>query len=150
MPSDTPLRAACPDDLPAILALLDGAGLPRAGVEAWLPHFVVAERAGAIVAAAGVEIHGRAALLRSVVVAPEARGGGVGAALTERLATEAARAGARMLYLLTTTAAAYFPRLGFRTIERAELPEALAASEELKGACPASAIVMARPLSGRA
>ncbi|HEX9108643.1 MAG TPA: arsenic resistance N-acetyltransferase ArsN2 [Longimicrobiales bacterium] len=150
MSDDVFIRPAQAGDLPAIVALLAGAGLPPAGVEQWLPRFVVAERAGAVVAAAGLEIYGRAALLRSVVVAVEGRGRGLGAALTERIATEAARAGARMLYLLTTTAPAYFPRLGFRTIERAELPEALAASEELKGACPASAIVMARPLSGRA
>ena len=150
MSEDVFIRPAHAGDLPAILALLAGAGLPPDGVEQWLPRFLVAERAGAIVAAAGLELYGRAALLRSVVVAVEGRGRGLGAALTERSATEAARAGARMLYLLTTSAAAYFPRLGFRPIERADLPEALGASEELKGACPASAIVMARPLSGRA
>jgi amino-acid N-acetyltransferase len=50
--------------------------------------------------------------------------------------------GARELYLLTTTAEGYFPRLGFERIARDELPAALAASEELRGACPASAVTM--------
>ncbi len=140
------IRPARPDDLPAILDLLAAAGLPREGVSEWLPRFVVAERAGAVVAAAGLEVYGRAGLLRSVVVAPEARRSGLGAALTDRIAADAAAAGARMLYLLTTTAPAYFPRLGFRRIERQALPEAISASEELKGACPVTAVVMERPL----
>ncbi len=140
------MRPARPDDLAAILALLDAAGLPPEGVGEWLPRFVVAERDGAVVAAAGLEVYGRAGLLRSVVVAPEARGDGMGAALTERIAADAASAGVRMLYLLTTTASEYFPRLGFRRIAREALPEAISASEELKGACPVSAVVMERPL----
>ncbi len=143
------IRPARPDDLPGILDLLAGAGLPREGVTEWLPRFLVAERGGAVVAAAGLEVYGRAGLLRSVVVRPEARGGGLGAALTERIAADAAAAGVRVLYLLTTTAPEYFPRLGFRPIARDALPEAISASEELKGACPASAVVMERPLGRR-
>ncbi len=143
---DPTIRPAGPDDLPAILALLEAAGLPPQGVAEWLPRFVVAERDGALVAAAGLEVYGRAGLLRSVVVAQEQRRSGLGAALTERIAAEAAAAGVRMLYLLTTTASAYFPRLGFHRIERSALPAELAGSEELKDACPASAAAMQRPL----
>ncbi len=143
------IRPARADDLPAILALLEAADLPRAGVREWLPRFVVAERAGVVVAAAGLEVYGRAGLLRSVVVSPALRRGGLGGALTDRIAADAAGAGVRVLYLLTTTAASYFPRLGFHPIAREALPEAITASEELKGACPASAVVMERPLAGR-
>jgi amino-acid N-acetyltransferase len=50
--------------------------------------------------------------------------------------------GLRELYLLTTTAAGYFPRFGFETVGREALPPVLSASEELRGACPASAIAM--------
>ncbi len=140
------IRAALPGDLPGILALLERAQLPTAGVAEWLPRFVVVEGTGGVVGTAGMELYGRAALLRSVVVSPELRGSGLGAALTERIAAEASAAGARMLYLLTTTADAYFPRLGFQRIRRDDLPPDLAASEELKGACPVSAVVMARPI----
>ncbi len=140
------VRAARQEDLPQVLALLEQAQLPTAGVAEWLPRFVVAEDGVRVVAAAGMELYGRAALLRSVVVAPELRGSGLGAALTERIAADATVAGARMLYLLTTTADGYFPRLGFQRIRREELPAELGASEELKGACPVSAVVMARAL----
>ncbi len=143
------ITAATPRDAAAIRTLLRSAGLPDEDFADHLAHFLVARRHGAVVGAVGFERHGRAALLRSLVVAPAMRGSGLGAALTERIAADAAAAGVRMLYLLTTTAPTYFPRLGFEVIERAALPAELAGSEELKGACPASAVAMQRPLAGR-
>ncbi|HET7600112.1 MAG TPA: hypothetical protein VFK09_07450, partial [Gemmatimonadales bacterium] len=53
----------------------------------------------------------------------------------------------RDAYLLTTTADRWFRRLGFVPVERSALPAALAGSEELKGACPASAVAMHRALA---
>jgi amino-acid N-acetyltransferase len=46
------------------------------------------------------------------------------------------------IYLLTTTAADFFPRFGFRKIDRKEMDPALERSTELRGACPASAVAM--------
>ncbi len=48
--------------------------------------------------------------------------------------------------LLTTTAEDWFPRFGFVRIARDAVPAALHASAELRGACPASAAVMQKPL----
>lgn len=140
------LRPACPPDWPAIAALLDAAHLPLAGAEAHLDAFVVAARAdGAIVGAGGLEIHGAAALLRSIVAEP--RGTGLGSALVTRLIDDARARGLRDLVLLTTTAAAFFPRFGFVPVTREAVPAALHASAELRGACPASATVMHLRLS---
>ena len=80
-------------------------------------------------------------LLRSLAVAPEQRGTGVGAALV-RVALAAADAheqGRAGVGLLTETAAGYFDRFGFTAADRADLPAALSASPELTGACPATA-----------
>ncbi|XXF77934.1 arsenic resistance N-acetyltransferase ArsN2 [Myxococcaceae bacterium GXIMD 01537] len=137
-------RPARPEDLRAVEALLSDAGLPRQGVAAHLTHFVVAERAGVLVAAAGVERYETSGLLRSVVVDAAQKGIGVGAALVRRLIEKADAEGLHALFLLTTTAADYFPRFGFARIDRAQLPGELHASEELRGACPASAVVMCR------
>jgi len=71
---------------------------------------------------------------RSVVVASDAKGAGIGGALTRRVLEEARGRGASTVYLLTTTAI------------RADVPAALQASKEFHGACPASAIVMRRDL----
>ena len=48
--------------------------------------------------------------------------------------------------LLTTTAMDWFPRFGFTRINRADVNPALLVSEELRGACPATAVVMRRAL----
>ena len=136
------LRAATRADWDAIAALLGACGLPLAGAEPHVEEFVVATRGDAIVGCAGLERHGAAALLRSVAVAPELRGTGLGVALVEAAIARARAGGVDTLALLTTTAERYFPRFGFRVAPRDALPESLHASEELRGACPASAVAM--------
>jgi N-acetylglutamate synthase-like GNAT family acetyltransferase/protein-tyrosine-phosphatase len=136
------IRPARPSDLPAVLALLEAAGLPRAGVPPTLTGFVVGTQGEEIVGVAGMEDYGDCGLLRSVAVHPSLRRAGLGRMLVERVLADAGGRGVRDVYLLTTTAERWFPRLGFDRVERSELPAALAASEEFKGACPASAVAM--------
>lgn len=134
-----PARAA---DLGQLASLLDAAGLPLAGFAEHLDATLVARDGPAIAGCVALELYGEEVLLRSLVVAPEARGGGLGERLT-RAALELARSsGARHVRLLTTTAQRFFLRIGFRQIDRADLPAALGASEELRGACPDSAVAM--------
>lgn len=136
------------DDLPEVLDLLSRAGLPPAGIDAHFPGgFVVARGAdGALAGVAGLEMYESAALLRSVAVAEDERGTGLGERLARAAEALAEGRGVREMYLLTTSAEGYFPRLGYVRIAREDLPEALAASEQLRGACPATAIAMHRPL----
>jgi len=136
------LRAAVRADLPAIEQLLAASHLPLAGVSAALPGFIVAESGGAIVGTAAVEVCRDNALLRSVAVAPEWRSRGLGRALVTRAIAAAEARGLRALYLLTTTAEHYFPSFGFRQISRAEVPTDVQATEEFRGACPDTAVVM--------
>lgn len=140
------IRPARPEDLAAVLGLVEHAELPTAGVAQWLMHFLVAERDGMLVGAAGLELYGEYALLRSVVVQSGIRGAGTGAALVEHALDAARLAGVREVILLTTTAEQWFPRFGFRRIERVDVPAAVAESEELRGACPATAAVFTRVL----
>lgn len=141
------LRPFQPADGPSVLGLLDAAGLPRAGVEASSTRLWVAEAEGRVVAAVGLEVHGSYGLLRSLVVEPERRGEGLGSRLAETVLTDAKREGLRALFLLTTTAEGYFPRLGFERVARSDVPTELEASEELRGACPATASVMRKELT---
>jgi len=136
------IRTARPSDAPSVRALLTEAALPVAGVPDSLEHFLVAERDGSLVGAIGLEPYGTAALLRSAVVHPTVRGTGLGESLVRALLDAARHAKVRELVLLTTTAAEWFPRFGFTRITRDAVPAALHASEELRGACPASAVVM--------
>jgi N-acetylglutamate synthase-like GNAT family acetyltransferase len=129
-----------------VLALLEAAGLPGGGVEEWLAHFVVAVSGERLVGVAGLEMYGSDALLRSVAVAEDWRGRGLGGVLTDEALGAAARAGVRAVYLLTETAERYFPRHGFHRIARGEASEAVRQSVEFRELCPASSTVMMRPL----
>lgn len=139
------IRPAEPRDLPALLDLLAAASLPPSGVQDWLPHFCVAEHEGRLVGAAGLELYGESALLRSVAVAESWRGRGLGGALVAWSIEAAHAKGTREIYLLTETAERWFPRFGFRRIERADVPAAVQQSVEFRELCPASAAVMVLP-----
>lgn len=140
------LRPARPEDQLSVLELLRSAGLPVSGVEAGFTGFVVAEHAGRIVGVAGLEQYGAEGLLRSVAVADDWRGRGLGAALTRAILEAATRHGLTHLYLLTETAADFFPRFGFRPIRREDAPQAIRGSEEFRDLCPASSTVMVRSI----
>lgn len=141
-PAITP---AAGTDLPAMAAMLRGAGLPDEDFARHLPHFLVARSAdGAVVGAIGAEVYGGDALLRSFVVTEEQRGRGVG----ERLLTELERAavawGVERWWLLTTTAESYFTARGFRPVPRASAPASIAATGEFRGLCPSIAACLVR------
>lgn len=140
------LRPAHPDDVPRTLELLHAAGLPDTGVAELGGRLVVAEVDGRIVGCAGLEVYGPDGLLRSVVVADDLRGRGVGAALTQHMTELAAAGGLRRLYLLTETAAPFFGRMGFAAIDRNEVGGEVLAAPEFATLCPASAQVMMRVL----
>ncbi|NTV62729.1 MAG: GNAT family N-acetyltransferase [Oscillochloris sp.] len=136
-----------PGDLAAILDLLSRHGLPHAGLAEHLGEALLARRAREVVASAALEIYGAAALLRSVAVAPELRGQGIGAQIVGAALARARELGVQRIYLLTTSAADYFPRFGFRPIARAAVQVTVQASAEFTGACPASASVLAYDLA---
>ncbi|MBP2226754.1 arsenate reductase (glutaredoxin) [Azospirillum agricola] len=100
----------------------------------------------------GLEVYGADALLRSVVVPPERRGIGAGGAVVAAVRVEAGTLGVERLWLLTTGAAGFFERLGFRRVERASTPLAIQSSAQFAGLCPDSAVCLridlARPADG--
>src|SRR5512139_3701066 len=108
------LRAARAGDLDAVTELMGACGLPAAGVaDQFGERYVIAEKDGRIVGAAGLELHGGHGLLRSVAVAPPMRGSGLGADLVRERLEWASERGIDSVYLLTETAERYFARHGF-------------------------------------
>lgn len=136
------IAAACPEDLEAALALLDAASLPRAGVAEHFASFLIARDGGRVLGTIGLERYGQSALLRSLAVAASHRRRRLGQALTERVLESASRQGVRRVFLLTTTAAVYFPRFGFAPIAREAADAAVRRSVEFTQTCPASAVCM--------
>jgi amino-acid N-acetyltransferase len=141
------LRTAKTSDLADVESLLTRSDLPTDGVRANFSSFIVAEDESTITGAIGLEKYGSAGLLRSAVVSPEHRGAGLGRRLVEELLERAAADGVGEVYLLTTTAEEYFPRFGFARTTREAVPEEVKSSEEFRGACPDTAVVMVRRAS---
>lgn len=142
------LRPAQPDDLPAVSALLKACGLPTDDLNSVsLSHFELAVGAhGRIVGVAGFDRAASDALLRSLAVAPDWRGRGLGERLVARREAAARVAGGNRFILLTTSAADYFRRLGYRDLPRAQVPAAIAAHAQFRSLCPASAVCLEKRL----
>lgn len=137
-----PVAPALPADASAIGALLAAAGLPHRDIAPHLANFLVLRDGAALAGAVGLEITRPDALLRSLVVAPSFQHHGIGRALVRAAAAHARDRGVTRLFLLTTTAARFFERLGFAVTDRAEAPPAVAASGQFQGVCPASAVCL--------
>ncbi|HEY0808768.1 MAG TPA: arsenic resistance N-acetyltransferase ArsN2 [Longimicrobiales bacterium] len=137
------LRAADGNDLPVVESLLKQAALPTDGVRDFFPdNYAVAELGQVVIGAAGVEQYGSYGLLRSAVVAAGARGTGLGAQLVhDRLQWSRSR-GITDVYLLTTTAPAFFEKFGFGRVERSAVPGEVQVAREFASICPSSSTVM--------
>ena len=140
------IELAHADDLAAIVSLLERSQLPRAEIERHLGAALVARDDARVVGCAAVELYGSVGLLRSVAVDPVRRGAGLGARLTDAALALARRRGVRYAYLLTESAAQFFPRFGFRTIARGDVAPAVQQSVEFTRACPESALAMVKEL----
>ena len=141
------IRRAAPGDAPAVSALLAGAGLPLDGAVEAFATGLVADLGGSIVGAAAIEPYGNAGLLRSVVVGEALRGSGLGRRLVAEAERLAASLGVHDLYLLTETAVAWFPRLGYEPLARDAAPASIAGSVEFTVSCVDTGVLMRRRLA---
>lgn len=135
-------RRAAAADWVEISDLLTASDLPLDGAQAHLDNFLLGHVDGKLACVGGLEVAGGAALLRSMAVAAPLRNRGCGRYLLAQLMQLAGQRGVTRLYLLTTTAASYFRRMGFVDLEHGEVPEAIGRSRQFHGACPASATLL--------
>jgi amino-acid N-acetyltransferase len=133
---------ARPADLGPICALLAANDLPTNGVAEALGYTLVARSGEEVAGCVALEVYGPYALLRSLAVAESKRGKGLGMQLSRALLELAAQLSITQLYLLTETAANFFPRLGFRPVDRSRIPAEVLEAEEFTTLCPVSALAM--------
>jgi UDP-N-acetylmuramate: L-alanyl-gamma-D-glutamyl-meso-diaminopimelate ligase len=139
------VEPAAASDLPLITQLLGRMALPDDGVAEHVRDFAVIRDAQrrALVGTVGVELYDDAALLRSLAVAPERRGQGLGWMLVDYAIQRARSRGARQLYVITESATDFFSkRCGFQPISRDEVEAAVTASLELTMPCCQGATCM--------
>lgn len=131
----------------AAVALLTGEGLPVTDLtDGSLEHFFYIGPDGSPTALVGLEMYATDALLRSLVVVPDARTKGMGSAIVRHAEDYAASRHVHAIYLLTTTAESFFARLGYRRLDRTHAPPSIQSTREFAGLCPASSAFMIKRL----
>lgn len=142
------LRQAGPDDWSDIRELLVESGLPVEDLDPDnLGRFLVAEDGDELVGLIGLQVLGKTGLLRSLVVATQARKAGLGGKLVGALESAAQTAGITELWLLTIDADGFFARQGFDIVDRATAPEQIRQTQEFSTLCPGSAYLMTKRLA---
>jgi arsenite methyltransferase len=126
-------------DLERGAELLAAAGLPLAAWESPGTHHWGAFEGGRLCGVIALGVYGGQGLLRSLAVAPGARGRGFAHALLGRGVDEARRLGLASLAARTTTIPQLLATFGFREVAATDIPLELHASPELRGACPDTA-----------
>jgi amino-acid N-acetyltransferase len=136
------------EDKHEVLNLLSGAQLPIEDLSNQkMKDFLVAKGpADDIIGVAGVELYPEKGLLRSLAVAPAYRGKGLGCRLTREMESFARQKGIQTLYLLTTTAADFFLKLGYEVMQRHKVPPPVQQADEFKSVCPVSAVCLFKAL----
>ncbi len=137
-------------DLDDIRALRSASGLPVDDVDEHVARFILAKWKGSLIGTVAVEYAGEAALLRSFSVAASYRAKTVGARLLSAIEGKAASNGVRELYLLTTSAAAFFEQRGFSRTSRADAPLGIRNTAQFRKLCPSTAICLRKTLPSSA
>lgn len=123
-------RSAVLPDVESIYAIIQpyadaGTLLPRPTAELCenIRDFVVAEDDGRVIGCGALHLYGtHLAEIRSIAVAPEAKGRGAGRALVDALMAESRRQSVTCVCLFTRSPQ-FFAHLGFQVAQREELPD---------------------------
>lgn len=133
--------------LDEILPVLTGCNLPVADISVSSPpQFFGFRVAGSVVAVVGLEQFQSVGLLRSLAVSPGHRGRGLARELVRFVESFALSQGVESLFLLTTTAEAFFVALGYSPASRQEAPQAIQATPQFSGLCPSSSAFLSKRL----
>ncbi len=137
---------ALPKPTSDLITALEAAGLPTDDLHESGRRFYCFEDDAGLIGYGGLEHAGPVILIRSIIVIDGRRNARLGAEILSWLEAEAARLEATGLYLLTTSATAFFQRHGYAAFPRSAAPPAIAASRQFSTLCPASATFMFKEL----
>ena len=126
--------------------LLKKNNLPTEDVTSGTQIFVM-ENGNEVIGTIAVEYDFNDALLRSLSVSKEKRNIGLGIALVNFIEDYVKKQGVQNMFLLTTTAANFFLKRGYKIIERSNVSNFIKQTSEYAAVCPASASVMKKILS---
>lgn len=137
------VRPATRQDMADVRAIASEVGWPTGdlGDDVYFSFYVLHNETG-FVGSVGLEVYGEAAILRSLSVKKEARGGGYGWLLADTAVSMARQRGCKRVYLLTEDASDFFAaKLGFRVVDISTVSPAVASSSTFRTQ-PPGAIAM--------
>ncbi len=140
-------KIAGEENAEAIVTLLKTNDLPVSDLGTGQRIFLVALSDGKIIGCVAIENYGDAGILRSLAVNNDYRGKGIGQKLVAEAESWSRDNGLKNLYLLTTTAADFFPKMGWENTERTSVPESIAKSSEFASICPSIAVCMHKTIN---
>ncbi|MFN0214209.1 MAG: arsenic resistance N-acetyltransferase ArsN2 [Saprospiraceae bacterium] len=136
------LKNASPAEVHALIDFLQKVNLPTSDLPSDLSGFTLAFDGNEIVGSAGLELLGILGLLRSVAVAETHRDQQLGQQLFAAALDYARSHEVQEVFLITNTADRYFAKKGFQELERSQVPDEIAQTEQFSGLCPSTAVVM--------
>ena len=139
-------KMADEENIEAILVLLKTNNLPVSDFGYGKRIFLVALSEGKTIGCVAVEVYETDGLLRSLAVKSDFRGKGIGQKLVAEAETWSRDYGLKKLYLLTTTAAGFFPKMSWSKTDRQAVPKNIALSIEFSSICPSTAVCMIKEL----
>ena len=125
---------ADPDDKNQIRRLLSACELPTLYVHRHLKSFMVARADKKIVGVVGIEVYGRTGLFRSLCVDENFRGRGIAKMLNKKLIAHARLWKIDRLYLFTWYAEKFASKLGFRKIDKKQIPKSIRSTWQFRKA----------------
>lgn len=148
MNSDTTYKLVVsePGLRPAILALLQENALPIVDLDEHKVLFacLINEE---LIGTGGLEFFTDCALVRSVSVRKDLQKRGLGKFIVDELEKITRQKAINQLYLLTTTAENFFNKMGYKVIDREDVPIEIRNTTEFSSVCPSTAVVMRKFLS---
>jgi glycerol 3-phosphatase-2 len=141
-------RRARDDDAPDVRRLLESSGLSSRGLETRIAHTWLCAEGHVDATACMDQVEGYG-ILRAVAVREALRGKGLGLLAVAAALADALARGMSHVSLFTESAAPFFERLGFRTVDRADLPGPVGTSAHASEECATSAVAMTLDLSAQ-
>ena len=131
----------------ALVELLNRSALPTSDInQPGSIYFFGCYQSRKLIGCVGIEICETAAMLRSLATHEEVRKSGLGQALVRHAELNASLMGIEALYLLTTTAADFFERLGYRHLCRQQAPAAINKTTQFSELCPSTSSLIRKLL----
>ena len=138
---------AARDDKNQIRRLLSTCELPTLYIHRHLKSFMVARADKKIIGVIGIEVYGRTGLFRSLCVDETYRGRGIAKMLNKKLLTYARLWNIDRLYLFTWRAEKFASKLGFRKIDKKQIPKTIRSTWQFrKSHCYPSVICMMKKI----